>query len=75
MAARAHPELVQRIVEREHERACHRDGHVLVFDQSFLARIEVVGRAGPRPQERFQAAFDQRPARSSRPAGIIGSGR
>jgi peptidoglycan/xylan/chitin deacetylase (PgdA/CDA1 family) len=26
-------ELVQRIVERGHERACHGDGHVLVFGQ------------------------------------------
>ncbi len=34
MAARAHPELVQRIVERGHERAGHGDGHVLVFGQS-----------------------------------------
>jgi peptidoglycan/xylan/chitin deacetylase (PgdA/CDA1 family) len=34
MAARADPELVQRIVERGHERACHGDRHVLVFGQS-----------------------------------------
>jgi peptidoglycan/xylan/chitin deacetylase (PgdA/CDA1 family) len=34
MAARADPELVQRIVERGHERACHGDGHVQVLGQS-----------------------------------------
>jgi peptidoglycan/xylan/chitin deacetylase (PgdA/CDA1 family) len=34
MTARAHPELVQPIVERAHERACHGDRHVLVFGQS-----------------------------------------
>jgi peptidoglycan/xylan/chitin deacetylase (PgdA/CDA1 family) len=34
MAARAHPELVQRIVERDRERTGHGDGHVLVFGQS-----------------------------------------
>src|SRR5947209_6079914 len=34
MAARAHPELVQRIVAGGHEIACHGDAHVLVSTQS-----------------------------------------
>ncbi len=34
---------VPRIVERRHERACHGDGHVLVFDQS-CCEFEADGR-------------------------------
>jgi polysaccharide deacetylase family protein (PEP-CTERM system associated) len=34
MAARAHPELVGRLLERGHEIACHGDGHLPVFTQT-----------------------------------------
>ena len=47
MAARADPELVHRIVERGHERACHGDGHVQVFGHG-CCEFEADVRRGPR---------------------------